>query len=57
MTRTIRKPTRQECGVGIHALIVIGIEKRMEIIIGIPLQRKIKPYAKKKESLNIQSSR
>ena len=56
VARTIRKPTRHKCGVGIHALIVIGIQKGIEITIGIPLQRKIKSYPQKKESLNDQSA-
>ena len=32
---------------------VIGIEKMIEVTLGIPLQRKIKVYPQKKESLNI----
>lgn len=36
---------------------VIGIEKMIEVTLGIPLQRKIKSYPQKKESLNAQSHR
>ena len=36
---------------------VIGIEKMIEVTLGIPLQRKIKSYPQKKESLNIQPHR
>ena len=32
---------------------VIGIEKMIEVTLGISLQRKIKVYPQKKESLNI----
>ena len=52
----MRKPTRHKSGVGINALIVIGIQKGIEITIGIPLQGKIKSYLQKKE-LNDQSHR
>ena len=36
---------------------VIGIEKMIEVTLGIPLQGKIKAYPEKKESLNDQSHR
>ena len=36
---------------------VIGIEKMIEVTLGIPLQRQIKVYPQKKESLNDQSTR
>ena len=36
---------------------VIGIEKMIEVTLGIPLQRQIKVYPQKKESLNDQSHR
>ncbi len=36
---------------------VIGIEKMIEVTLGIPLQRKIKVYPQKKELLNDQSHR
>ena len=35
---------------------VIGIEKMIEVTLGIPLQGKIKSYPQKKESLNDQST-
>ena len=35
---------------------VIGIEKMIEVTLGIPLQRQIKVYPQKKESLNDQST-
>lgn len=57
MIRPVGKPKRQDCGFGIHAFIVIGIWKRIEITIGIPLQGNIKSYPKKKEPLNYQSHR
>ena len=41
----------------VSMIIVRKIKKGIEITIGIPLQRKIKSYPQKKESLNYQSHR
>ncbi len=52
LIKQIRKPTRYYT-VLVSMSFVIGIEKMIEVTLGIPLQRKIKVYPQKKESLNI----
>ncbi len=56
ITRQIRKPTRYYT-VLVSMSFVIGIEKMIEVTLGIPLQGKIKSYPQKKQSLNDQSHR